>query len=114
MTKNIDNEEQLIWHYTSADVFMEFMKDNSCLYATHHNFLNDAEEINYGCKLCMQILRQDANLSRYSDDVEKEIWASDVFCVVFQSNQIVYTNGAPIPHWEGLALDFQCMNLRKF
>lgn len=83
MTKNVDNEEQLIWHYTSADVFMEFMKDNSCLYATHHNFLNDAEEINYGCKLCMQILRQDANLSRYSDDVEKEIWASDVFLCCF-------------------------------
>ena len=62
---------------------MEFMKDDSCLYATHHNFLNDAEEINYGYKLCMQILRQDSNLSYYSDAVEKELGNSDVFLCCF-------------------------------
>lgn len=76
-------EDNMIWHYTSADVFVEFMKDDSCLYATHHQFLNDADEVNYGFQLCMKILRQDQHLHCYSDDVEKELGTSDVFLCCF-------------------------------
>lgn len=44
----IRKDKDIIWHYTSIDVFKKMMMEETGLYATHVRFLNDSSEFRYG------------------------------------------------------------------
>lgn len=46
--KNNSNDQDLIWHYTTLDVFKKMIFAETGLYATHVRFLNDSSEFRYG------------------------------------------------------------------
>ena len=45
--KDLRNNSDIIWHYTSCDVFAQFMEGKTRLYGTHYCFLNDSKEFEY-------------------------------------------------------------------
>jgi hypothetical protein len=48
----------LIWHYTSVDVLVELLKENSSLLATHISFLNDSKEGRFSSEHLIEYLYQ--------------------------------------------------------
>ena len=48
---NLRTDTDIIWHYTSMDVFTKMMLGETGLYATHIRFLNDSSEFRYGLEL---------------------------------------------------------------
>lgn len=54
-SQNIREDDDLIWHYTSFDVFKKMICGETGLYATHVRFLNDSSEFRYGWKIIMSM-----------------------------------------------------------
>ena len=63
---------ETLWHYTSVEVFAEFVKSEGKFWGTHHGFLNDREEVEYGRKIFDQWI-QDKRSEDYSVYLENEI-----------------------------------------
>lgn len=66
----IRDNSDIIWHYTSKDVFIQFVEGKTGLYATQYKFLNDSLEYEYG-KLILHNLFQFINKS-IEDEIDKE------------------------------------------
>lgn len=45
--KDLRNNQDIIWHYTTCDIFAQLMEGKTGLYATHYCFLNDSKEFEY-------------------------------------------------------------------
>lgn len=77
--------EYIIWHYTSAEVLVEFLKDDSFFYGTHYKFLNDGKEIEYGRKLFSDCLAEVPELKQYAQQLLGEDISpfDDVFVMCF-------------------------------
>lgn len=57
-----------LWHYTSKEVFCEFLKSKSVLYGTHYKFLNDQSEIDHGRNLFNRAMQGIPYLKKYCKD----------------------------------------------
>jgi len=52
----IRGNRDIIWHYTSRDVFVQFVEGQTGLYATHYKSLSDPAEYQYGMKVIHKLL----------------------------------------------------------
>lgn len=106
--QKVDTDE-IIWHYTTANVLNEFLKEGSILYGTHHRFLNDGKEISYGRELFSSSIRELPEVSKYADLLLKEInpqyMDSYLFCFSYKNDDLYqwrsYTTGG------GFAIGFK-------
>jgi len=60
----ISNISETIWHYTSIDTLIKICS-NLTIRATHHAFMNDAEEVKIGAKFILSAIEE---LSKTQDD----------------------------------------------
>ena len=61
MSKSLAENEDIIWHYTSREVFANILEKRTGLYATHYKFLNDSSEYKYGLDVVMDYLIEEIN-----------------------------------------------------
>lgn len=53
----MDSASNLIWHYTSTAAFVEIIKDDGCLYASHSAFVNDKTDSTLAAEYLCQYLK---------------------------------------------------------
>lgn len=72
-------DTDIIWHYTSMDVFKKIMFGETGLYATHVRFLNDSSEFRYGWNIIESLSE------KYLHRLKKEARDTKDICKHFDS-----------------------------
>ena len=76
--EDLRKDTDIIWHYTSMDVFKKMMFGETGLYATHARFLNDSSEIRYGLQLIQSLAEE------YLQRLKKEAKDTKDICKKFE------------------------------
>lgn len=103
-----------LWHYTTINVFSEFMKDDSCLYATHYKFLNDSSEGIYILDRILRDIATDSKFGSYKKIFAEYIRKTDFYVTCFSKQaDSLYQWRSYTPQSGGIAIAFALEDLEK-
>lgn len=71
--RKLRNNSDIVWHYTSSDVFSQIVEGKTTLYATHYKFLNDSKECEYGRKRVESLIESVSKKYKTTDSLKQRI-----------------------------------------
>jgi hypothetical protein len=86
----IRQNNDIIWHYTTSDVFALMADGKTGLYATDHRFLSDSDELSYGSQFLHEVLLKMKNdPCQFCKDAKIELQDASKLPADFPSEKII-------------------------